>query len=173
MVLNRECDSDESWLALFPDQRLEEMIAANLDIRRNLSGCAAAENYVLSGGFQEVVDYFVCAHNRRSVAAGDGLRIGAPAQADAVEISKRRVDDRHVTAAVQLHPASGFVTGIAMEPHPVENDVVEGRTDRGRGQRIDVSARCLLRDLKPDEAVVVGAILKHQRPGIGAVEFDL
>ena len=85
--------TDETRRPLHPDQRLEEVIASNLDVFGCASGFASTENDVLSTSFEEVIDDFVGAHGLVAQATRDRLRIAAgTGHRNTVKVTEERID---------------------------------------------------------------------------------
>ena len=90
-----------------------------------------------------------------------------------MEIGEVRVDNPDVGTAVQLNTAGCFMRSIAMEPHPVEDDMIERSPRYRRGEGLHKCARRLLRNFESNEAVVIGAGLKKDGSGVCSRILDL
>jgi len=154
-----------------PRQRLEEVVAADLDVGGHEvhdGGIGAAEHDVLAGSLQVVVDD---PEGSRPIPAADGLRVSA----DLVHVADVRVNDGRPGAVHRDAPPQ--VRGrSAVNVHPVEDQVVRHVRRRGGSvpQRDQVVAGDVRRDreLQADEPVVMGAGSGGQhRPAVRADEL--
>src|ERR1700722_354882 len=67
----------EPLASQFPDQRLEKMIAPNLDIRRRTRRLPPAKHDVFAGGFEKVIDDLVRAHRAAAQTTRNSLGVKA------------------------------------------------------------------------------------------------
>src|SRR5262249_53257122 len=106
-------------VAHLPAQRLENVIATDLDVRRHEvwnGRIGAAKENVFSSSFQIIVDDVEWT---RAVPAAEGLRVVT----DAVNLVNVRVTDGDL-AAVQTHATLHVLRIEAMNPTAIDHQVV-------------------------------------------------
>ena len=117
----------KTCLAAHPGERLEEVIAADLNISRGECGFGAAKQDILSRSLQKIVDDFVGTHGIVTYAAPNRRRICAcTGYCGAVQVGKERIDDGDMRAAAESDAFIGVILRRAMQPHAVEYEVIGG-----------------------------------------------
>ena len=92
-----------------------------------MGGATPAEEDVLPGSFQKIVDNLVWTTWVASATPTDGLRIRTgTSDSDAMEIGKERINYSEIRGAIEVNAARGLVLSGSVEPHAVEDDVVGG-----------------------------------------------
>ena len=86
-ILDDEFLADEIRSTRLPAEGLEEVVAANFDVRGDLRSRCPAKQHVFRRRLEIIVHNLVDAHRNRTVPANDGLRVNArTGYCDAVEI---------------------------------------------------------------------------------------
>ena len=92
-----------------------------------MGGATPAEEKILPGSLQKIVNNLVWAAGVASATAADGLRVSAGAgHRDAMEIGEERINHSYIRGAAEMNAARGLVLGRSVEPHTVKDDVVGG-----------------------------------------------
>ena len=145
-----------------PRDRLDETVAADLDVGRNKvrdARVGTAEHDVLAGSFQMVVRDL---ERPRPRPARDGLRV----RAHLFPIRDVGIDHRR-GCAVEGDASPAADVGITVDVATIDDDVVRELGEAGLRARTQANQAAGERagrgsELNPDEAVVVGAILRHE-----------
>lgn len=166
------CSSDKRRAPLHPLPWLPEVVAEDLDIGWSLGGRSAAEQDLLTRGFQEVILDQVRTVLSIAESGIHSVRIGTASCArDAMEVVEIGIDDRNVGSPFHRETGAGFILRVAMQPGAVDDDVIGGalERDQSRGALDAVGTG----DFQADEAVEVGAIGELERPIAGRGHLHL
>src|SRR5215472_98001 len=160
----------ETGLSWLPDQRLEEVVAADLNISGCGSGCATTKKYVLTGGFQEIADNLVGASRQGTDPAANCVGVSTLSlDRSAVKVGEERADHSRIRHAAELEANSSVVGRSAMYPDAIDDDLIGGAAFTA-DERAHNSASRRPRNFKSEEAVMVRATREDDRtilPGAG------
>ena len=153
--------SHKTWRSRHPDRRLEKVIVPDLDVGWRHRGSSSAEDDVLAGSLQEIVNDLEGTHRKIPGSSRDCLRVAADAgNGHTVEVGEKRVHNGHKTGSAEEYSTGSLVLCGAVHPHAIENNVICDSILFRRYKIREAYSGSSAGNLHADKAIVICAIHK-------------